>query len=174
MPGSDDPTRPWRWLFVTQAREPSTRWTLPLLLASCICLFRGKKAWGFARTKLSPNVQSKITHIPRNSYKKYVSRSIEKKRFDKPPSDANSPRSVLVSIHCCWVCGSEPKGTIWGYNFVLHASHFFFFVGCIKNVLCSRYMCKTCYKLESRNLKDGTPMRAQVTQDDWQLSASGQ
>lgn len=70
MPGSDDPARPWRWLFVTQAREPSTRWTLALLLPSCICLFRGKKAWGFTRTKLSPNVQSEITHIPRNSYKK--------------------------------------------------------------------------------------------------------
>ncbi len=66
---SDDPARPWRWLFVTQAREPSTRWTLALLLPSCICLFRGKKAWGFARTKLSPNVQSEITHLPRNSYK---------------------------------------------------------------------------------------------------------
>lgn len=113
-------TRPWRWLFVTQARGISTRWTLALLLPSCICLFRGekekekKKAWGFARTKLSPNVQSEITQIPRNSYKKYVSRSIWMKHFDKPPSNANSPRSVLESVHCCWVCGSEPKGTIWG------------------------------------------------------------
>lgn len=114
LPGSDALGHEGDYLSHRPGEQaPDGPWLYYYHLASA-CLREKKKAWGFARTKLSPNVQSEITQIPRNSYKKYVSRSIWMKHFDKPPSNANSPRSVLESVHCCWVCGSEPKGTIWG------------------------------------------------------------